>query len=455
MTSLSAAGRIATSAISVTQSQIAVTASNIANADTDGYTRKTVSTSTDASGGVTVTSIGSKVDQFLLADLSEATSAAAGASILADYTDQLQTLMGSTSSDSDTGTSLANLIADLESALSELSETPESTTLSATAVTALDELVSQIRSISSDVQELRSSADQQISSSVDAANDAITTIDELNEAIVAAKARGESTSDLEDQRNQALIELSEYLEVTSFTSSDGSLKVYTKQGQVLVDGKAHLLEFTASSSVGASIVYDGSGTGLSGITVDGNDITADLSDGSLAALVTLRDETLTDMQDMLDELASGLITALNTASPDLLTGTSASDIAVSSSVLEDPSLLASSTGSSTTAEALLEALTADASFDDTGRIKSGSYTFSSYATRILAIAVSDATAASTQLTTATSTLSEISDTMSSLYGVNVDEETARATELEQLYSAAAQVLTVINEMFEDLLAAVS
>ena len=454
MTTLSAAAKIASSALAAAQVQIAVTSSNIANADTDGYTRKTVSTSTTSSGGVAVSAASSAVDRFLLADLSAATSAAGGASVTADYMDRLQSALGNTSSSSDTGTSLSNQISNLESALSSLTDTPESSTLSAAVVSSLDELASQIRSLSSSVQELRTSADQQIAASVSAANDAITTINELNKAIATAKSQGASTSDLEDKRNQALIELSQYLEVTSFTSSDGTLKVYTKQGQVLVDGSAHLLEFTASSSVGASVSYDGSGSGLSGISVDGKDITSQLSEGALGALITLRDETLTDAQDMLDELAGALISSLNSAYPDLLSGTDGSTISVNASLLADPGSLADKSGSSETAEALLDALTGGGSFGTTSRIGAGDYDFTSYANRILSVVVSDATTAQTRLSAATATLTQISDTMSSLYGVNIDEETARASELEQLYSAAAQILTVLKQMYEDLLAAV-
>ena len=39
-------------------------------------------------------------------------------------------------------------------------------------------------------------------------------------------------------------------------------------------------------------------------------------------------------------------------------------------------------------------------------------------------------------------------------GVNVDEETAALNELEQQYSTAAQLLSILNDMFDALLAAV-
>jgi flagellar hook-associated protein 1 FlgK len=44
--------------------------------------------------------------------------------------------------------------------------------------------------------------------------------------------------------------------------------------------------------------------------------------------------------------------------------------------------------------------------------------------------------------------------LSSESGVNVDEETAMLAELQNKYAAAAQIITVVNEMFDTLLDAI-
>ena len=363
--------------------------------------------------------------------------------------------MGSTSGSDDSGTSLANQIAALETALSDLVNTPESTTLAATAVTELDELASQLRSTSSSVQDLREDADSAIEDAVATANDAIATISDLNDQILAASARGESTADLEDQRNQALVSLSEQLGVTSFISDDGTMKVYTTSGQVLVGNSAHYLDFDSSNIVTSDLTYDGTSSGLSGVTVDGTDITGDIDNGTIGALLTLRDETLPAVQDTLDELASSLIDELNTVSPDLLTGTDASDIAVSDTVLATPTDILGTTDQAETAQALLEAVQGDTDFNAAGSFGATTTTFADYASDILTNVVAQSTSASSKLDMATTALETVSDSISSLYGVNVDEETERMSELETLYSASAQLLSTIQDMYEALLAAVS
>lgn len=458
MTSLSTASKIASSSLAAVQVQLSVTSSNIANADTDGYTKKTASqnseTTSGSGTGVSVSTVTSNVSRLLVEQLSEATSGTAAAEKTASYLDRLQTALGSTTSDSGSGTSLANLIADVESALSELATTPESTTLSMAAVEALDTLASEINELSSEVQSLRREADHEIASAVDGANVAIETIDELNKQIREASARGETTADLEDQRNSALVALSEYLGVTSFTASDGTMKVYTSSGQVLVDSTAHTLSFTSANTVNSGTSYDGTAAGLSGVSVDGQDITDDIARGSIAALVELRDETLPAVQEALDELASGLIDSLNAVRADLLTGSDATDISINSDLLDTPADLLNGTDVSGMAIDLLDALQDDHDFSAAGDLGARSTSFADYATDILSLVVTKTNNAETKLETAQTELETVTDTIASTFGVNIDEETARLSELESLYSVSSQILSIIQNMFDDLIAAV-
>ncbi|WP_417694026.1 flagellar hook-associated protein FlgK [Roseibium sp.] len=462
MTTLATSAKIATSSLAAVQVQLGVASSNIANADTKGYTSKSANASTAMTSGVgtgvSVETITSKVSQILIKQLASATSETAAADKIASYMDQLQTAMGRTTGSDDAGTSLSNKIADVESALADLINTPESATLAHQVLATLEELTTAVSDLSSDVQSLRSQADSDIAANVDAANDLLNQLDSLNTEIQSMESRGMSSANLVDQRNQALVELSEYIDVTSFTGSNGSLKVYTTTGQVLLDSSAHLLTFKESSSVSADRTFDGTNSGLSGISIDGNDVTNEFRSGSISALVELRDETLPGVQDMLDNLASNLITSFDAIQPGLLEGTDATDIKVGSTFLADVSLLVDDTSGTLTpsevADGLLKALQGDTSFGTAGTLAARETDFASYASDILSSVVSSANSATSQLEVAQTELSAVSDTISSLYGVNVDEETARLSELEQLYSVASQILSILQEMFDDLIAAV-
>jgi flagellar hook-associated protein 1 FlgK len=577
MSSLSVSMRIAYSAIAATQVQTSAVAANIANADTEGYTRKTankVSTVVASVGtGTAITGITSNVDALLVKSLVSATSDLGAAQTTYEYLDQLQSLLGS-ATDSDSGTSLANTLATLESAILSLSDSPDDASLQAAVVEALDDVATQLRDTSSSIQSLRADADEDVASSVDSVNELLNEIDELNDQITQAASAGGSTADLEDQRNTALQSLSALTNVSYFVNSSGRMQIYTTSGQALLDSKVHELSYTAASTVTSS-------TSFSGITVDGVDITSQISSGSIGALIELRDETLPAAQEELDELASTLAATLNsihnsgTSLPaattltgttevsgtqafsgsgtvriavtdeqgglvsyadldlssyatvgdlitaidsisglsatigsdgqvvisaddssngvainemtssvgtdgqglsdwlglnDLVSCTGASDFSVRADILDDTSLLSIATldssstltvgdsvisdGTSSIVSALYDAFVDTASFDAAGGLGTSTATFASYAASIVSEIASQASSAETAYSSKETVQATLADTLSSESGVNVDEETALLTELQNMYAAAAQVITVINEMYDTLLDAI-
>ncbi|MDR6873672.1 flagellar hook-associated protein 1 FlgK [Bosea sp. BE125] len=576
--SFTAIRSIAYSSLATTQLQMALTSSNVANADTEGYSRK-VAVQTSAStgtvgAGVSVTAIRSNVDKYLLKDLVAATSTLGAATSTDSFASKLQNLLGATTGSDSGGTSLANSIANLETALSSLAGTPESQTLQAQVVDALDTLASQLRETSAGIQGLRADADDGIEDSVDSINASLNSIATLNSQIAAAQARGDATGDLEDKRNTALQTLSGQMDVKYYVTSDNQMRISTSSGTTLLDSNVHELSYSSAAAVTSATVFDG-------ITVDGKDITGEITSGTVGALIAQRDTELPAAQAELDELAAGLIETLNSihnagsSSPppttltgtttvsasdalsgsgtvrfavtdadgalvsyqdldlsayttvgdlasaidaidglsaavnsagklvvtadasdkgvavvdidsavgsddqglsdyfglnDLLTGSSAATISVRSDLLATPGLLATSAlstaatltvgasvvsvGESSVAEAMNDALSGNHSFIAAGKLKASTTSFADYATGIVSTIATTASSASTALDTGTSARQSLADSLSSQSGVNVDEETARLSELEQQYAMAGQLLEALNNMFDTLLQAV-
>lgn len=560
---ISAALSSANSSLRAIQTQLAVASSNIANADDVNYSTKTAQQSSRLTSGVgtgvDVTGIVSKVDANLVRSIVAATSTAAAAQTSADYLQGLSDSLGSLSSES-SGDTLATTLTSLESALDELATTPESATLKSQVVADLDDGLTSLRTASDSVQTLRANADSAIAASVTSANDLLQEIHGLNQVIINAKAGGESTASLEDQRNAAVKSLAEQMDVGYFVDGEGVMNVYTGSGQVLVGAEVHELSYTASGSVNAATVYPGT---LSSISVNGHDITGSLTSGTMAALVELRDGTLPQVQSDLDELAVSLRDTLNAISndgsaappPTSLTGTqsvSASNTLSASGTLrvavtdadglvvesQDldlstyatvgdlvtalngiPGLSASIdssgaltlqattadngvavaggvmgsgnfsaffglndvvTGSGANDMAVNSALAAASSRFPVGEmatsgtlnvgdlaVSSGSGALaqamadgmrsadlSATAGTIVADLGTQLASANTRATSTATSLTTLTDSFQSKYGVNVDEETALISELENAYSASAQVLSAVQSMFDDLLQAV-
>lgn len=583
--SLNIARSIAFSGLSATQVQISVASANIANADTTGYTKKTANQASSVTAGVgtgvTVTGITSTVDRLLLKSLIASNSDLGSADTLNSYLGSLQQLYGSTSSSgsTSTGTSLANTLASLESALSSLAATPSSSSLQSNAVSALEAVASQLRETSSGIQKLRGNADQDIASAVSGINDDLSRIADLNTAIRQAAAAGQSTADLEDERNTALQDVSSQMNISYYTAANGDLQISTTSGQALVDSSAHALSYTPASSVSASTSY-GSG-GFSGIMVNGVDITSQISSGKVSALVTLRDSTLPAVQSQLDTLATQLATTLNAVSNaqtslpppasltgsasvsssdalsatgtvrlavtdssgklvssadldlssyatvgdlvgaingvsglsasinadghlvikatgsgngvainqmtsavgssgagfssyfglnDLVTATGASDFAVrndllsgatslplatldSSATLSTGSVVVTSNAASVV-DTLYQKLTGATSFAAVGGLSATTGSFADYAAAIVSNVASRASQASSTYTAKEAAQSTYASSLSSQSGVNLDEETANMSELQNKYSAASELIQIINTMFSALLTAV-
>ncbi len=340
--SLRVAGSIATSALRTSEVGLAVASSNVANADTEGYTRKTSSTVTrDTATGVSsvdVTSVSSNVDRYLLKTIVSAQSDLGYAETRDSYLDQLQSSLGSVTADEEsTGTDIGSMIDALADTLGTLATSPESGSAKSATVQDLSDLAETLRSTSSSIQSLRAQADDEIATTVDTVNETLHSIDDLNDQIVKGKALGQNVTDLEDQRNTALKSLASNLDVTYRVDDSGLMRISTNSGKSLLDSTVHELSYTPASSVSAGTTYSSSGgSGFNGIMLNGADITGSSLGGTLGALVQLRDTDLPAQQAALDELATSLIDTLNGIqnqgtsypAPQTLTGTetvSASD----------------------------------------------------------------------------------------------------------------------------------
>jgi len=337
--SLSVALNSALSSLLTIEQQMAVASNNIANASTSGYTEESVSTEATTSAGVgtgvTATAITSTVNQYLLRGILGATTASSAAATSNDYYSQLETALGglssgtTTATESSTDSDLATLLDSLETGLSSLASTPDSTSLQSTVVGELDDVASSLRTTSASIQSQRSDADSEIASTVTDVNTDLNKIQSLNTAIQQAKSSGESTANLEDERNTALQSLSGDIDITSFTDGNGNVQVYTGSGTALLDSTntVHSLSHSAASSMSSATTYPSGG--ITGIYVDGTDITTTIQSGTLKALIDQRDTVLPAVQSELDELAGTLSTTVNAITnqgtadppPNSLTGT--------------------------------------------------------------------------------------------------------------------------------------
>lgn len=294
----------------VAQAQLEIVSNNIANVDTQGYTRKTAAQSAivvaGQTMGVTMENAKRTVDEGLLKNFLSSNSVSSSLSSQYDYLSRMDSLMGTPAD----GNSVAANVGNLQSALETFSTQVSSIASRYSLLTAANELTGKLNYISSNIQTLRGDADREIADAAQQVNSLLHSIDALNVDIVKYTVLNrDGVANLKDQRDNALRDLSGYMDITYYTRDTGAVVVQTASGTTLLDTEVYEISHVALAQVGSDNSYD-SGN-IQGIFVDGKDITSSISGGSMGGLITIRDTTLTSLQGQLDELSYVIYNELN------------------------------------------------------------------------------------------------------------------------------------------------
>jgi flagellar hook-associated protein 1 FlgK len=320
--SLGDALSIAMAGLRANQAAMSLVSSNVANAETPGYVRKTVdqvTTNTGSTGsGVNVNGINRELDQYVQAQLRTETSGASFASLKSDFLQQLQGLYGDPNS---TGTLESSFNA-LTTAVQALGTSPDSASARIGVINAAQALAGQLNSMSQGIQSLRGAAETGISNDVSTANTLMKQIADINNHLQTNPLGGTSTDSanaaLLDQRDQYITQLSQLMDIRVTTNSANQVTVFTGSGVQLVGNEAATLSFNAQGTVNPSTTYNPNTalSSLGSIRVSYSnggsiDLTNTIKSGQMAAYVDLRDTALVQAQNQLDQFAGSISSALS------------------------------------------------------------------------------------------------------------------------------------------------
>lgn len=290
---------------------------NIANATTEGYGRRTLELSPSVRGtvgGVTIDGVLRHSDPALLADrqLSDAASGYNGS--IHDFTVNYERSVGSSE---DPG-SLTDRLVGFENALLTAAANPASAQRLESVATSADALADKLNSMTSDLQDARLEADRNIGIQVDQLNAAIQRLDDLNGIIKKAWPNNDDIATVLDERQKLLDSISGIVPLRVVDRDRGEIAIFSTSGAVLLDGSPQEVGFQRVYAIDANITYD-AGL-LSGLTLNGNVIDPSnsgmFSGGSLAAQFEIRDNLAVTRQAELDGIARDLIERLGPGGPD-------------------------------------------------------------------------------------------------------------------------------------------
>lgn len=318
---LSSALSTAIMGLNLSRSGLELVSRNVANAGTTGYTRKTLvqeNLAAQGSGiGVRQVTVSREVNSFLRSQIQTELGLAGMSNIEAEFMQRLDLMYGQPGSSS----ALDTQVNEFTNALQELASAPEVDVNRDAVVAQAEQLASQLNSLSNTIQQLRQDAESGIAQAVSDANEILEEIADLNTGIQAQWQSTGGSGDLEDRRDALINRLSELIDVNTSEGERGSMRVFTSNGDLLLDGVASRLSFDEHGSIGAqsqfSVVDAERGVGT--ITVDAaNGASIDIVKGrkqsfggQIGGYLMLRDDILVEAQAQLDELAHGLALAMS------------------------------------------------------------------------------------------------------------------------------------------------
>ena len=318
---LSSALASAMSGLRANQAALSIVSSNVANAQTPGYVSQTPNqievTTADFGSTVITTGISRELDTYVQGQLRTETGGSGYADQMANILKQLQNVYGTPGGSGTLETALNNFT----TALQALSTSAGSQSAQTVAVASAQSLAQQLNITTSGIQSLRSNVEQDIGTSAQQANAAMTQIAGINTKLQGLSPNDPSAATLMDQRDQAINTLSKLVDVRVVTDGSNQANVFTTTGIQLVGaGLASQFTFASAGTLTATSLYDSnpakSGVGALSIKLpNGSSIDAVannvISSGQIAADLKLRDQTLVQAQNQVDQLAAAMASALS------------------------------------------------------------------------------------------------------------------------------------------------
>ena len=305
--------RTAQSGLLGNQEALHTISNNVANINTEGYSRKIIRfeqvTIAGVGAGTQIAEIKRSVDEGLLKTLRIENGETNTYAIQEDFFARMQDLFGSPGDN----TSFSHLTEKFSEALELLAVSPDKTLEAAEVVRRANDLLENVKGMSETVQDLRLQADVDIADIVGDINTITSKIDKLNDDIIANSSVGRDVTDLKDQRDMEVDKLSKLVDIRYFSRSDGDVVVFTEAGRTLVDTEPPTITHVAASSLSATSTHsEGDINGIFvGTTIAANDMTNQIREGQLKGLIDLRDTVLPSLQSELDEFSSELRDVVN------------------------------------------------------------------------------------------------------------------------------------------------
>lgn len=439
MSSFSGIGSLS-NALRAFQRELDVTGQNIANVETPGYSRQSVSLSSNfttgfpfsTGNGVTVASVNRSRDTFLesrtnevASDLERANTQSSGLSKVEDVLMEPST------------TGISDAMSKFFDSWSALASNPTQTSLKSQVLQAGQTLADRVKGAYSSLDTLKQESAATVTESIDRVNELGKTIADLNNQIQRSVT---TPNELLDKRDAAIAELATFADVKTSTLSDGSVTVSLNQ-LTLVSG-------SESATLPSSPVDTVAGT------VGSGDQKVLIRSGSIRGQFDVQN-SITSYQSQLDTVADALrssVNAIHSTGPDgtnfFNTGTGAASLDIDAAIKGQPAKVATGTTSASGDGSLALQLS---KLSTQGLTALGGKTLSDRYSDLVSTVGLDVKSAEESVSVQSALKTQLDSQVQSISGVSLDDEMANMLRFQRSYQAAAKALGTFDSMFDDLL----
>ncbi len=294
------------------QRALTTTSHNIANVNTPGYSRQSVELDTrnpvklgaDYIGsGVEITDVRRAYDQFITSNLRDSTSNYTRLEKFTELAGQIDDILA------DPQGGLSPVLQEFFSAVQDVNDDPSSGSARYQLISAAETLVSRFHSYDTRLQSVAKNTEGEIKISVEEINQITAQIAQLNATLEQNNASGnldQQASDLLDQRDALLQELSTKVSIQVINERQNNITVLIGNGQTVVAGGSSFdlnVQPDVSDPSRSIIVYNGLSSS--------SDISAQLNGGELGGLLDFRNNMLEPAINSLGRMAIGLADSFN------------------------------------------------------------------------------------------------------------------------------------------------
>jgi flagellar hook-associated protein 1 len=442
---------------------IDTTGHNLANVNTQGYTRQRLlieATTVDggAWGPIGTGSEGVKIvqlkNQAATKQLQTEASIEGSLSAKQDALQQAQVfLQESIDRNGATGTNTKGIsqgLADFFAAAQSVATTPRSLAERSVFLEKAQDLATKFNTVDSRLSSLQDGLNERVSAEVGEANGLLQDIANLNESIISEEALSSGyANDLRDTRQLKLEALSKLVKVDAAEQENGAVNV-SVGGTLLVEGK----------DVSATLETFDSGDGAMLVRATGQSAALPITGGSIQGAMSVRDGEIAALREQINSLAGTFITEVNavhsqgfglegSTGANFFNGTNAADIAVNPALKSDPKLFqaagaADEPGDNTIAKAIAELNTAK-------HAALGGLSFSNKQAQTVAALGQQVAGANSELADQKTISQFVRDQRDSVSGVSIDEEMTNLIMFQSAFQASAKLISMTDEMLATII----